>query len=102
MASKRPSDTQDTSEKDIPQAEPVALPVEAETGPAGEPAAAVAGSGMRSSETNKWRVTELAGPRVAGRRVKAGDVLDLTDEEALVEETMGTIARAEKAEKAKG
>ena len=97
MSSKRPSSSPET-----PAAEPVNLPVAAKTNPAGEPAAAVAGSGPRPSETNKWRVTELAGPRVAGRRVKAGDVLDLTDEEALFEETMGTIARAEKAEKAKG
>lgn len=39
-------------------------------------------------------VTDKAGPKVAGRVVKAGDPLELTDLEAAYERQLGTIKKA--------
>lgn len=46
------------------------------------------------TEKTTYLVTELAGTHVAGRRVQAGDSLELTADEALSEELAGTIVRA--------
>lgn len=44
-----------------------------------------------SDATQRYTVTALAGPKVAGRNVKAGDALDLTDNEARSELLAGVI-----------
>lgn len=52
-----------------------------------------------------YTVTKSAGPRVAGRQVKAGDELQLTEEQALAELLAGAIVKGgkdEQAGKAKG
>lgn len=51
-----------------------------------------------TKETNQvftWIVTELAGPKVNGKRVKAGDEIELTEDEARSEEILGTIIKKE-------
>ena len=48
---------------------------------------------MTATATASYVVTERAGPRVAGRIVKAGDVLTLTHAEAEYELLEGTIVR---------
>lgn len=46
---------------------------------------------MSAPALQAYTVTALAGPVVAGRRVHAGDVLQLTDDEAAYELREGTI-----------
>lgn len=57
-------------------------------------------------EKKLYVVTDAAGPRVAGARVKPGDVLRLTEDQAFAELRFGNIAPKPedkpKAEKAKG
>ncbi|RLQ88915.1 hypothetical protein [Notoacmeibacter ruber] len=49
-------------------------------------------------EKKAYRVTETAPPRVAGRRVKAGDTVQLTPAEALSEELQGSVEAVSKAD----
>ncbi len=44
--------------------------------------------------TARYTVTEMAGPKVAGRRVQVGDVLDLTENAARAELLVGAIVPA--------
>ena len=51
------------------------------------------------ADTKTYEVTETAGPKVAGRRVKPGDAIKLTALEARSELLMGNIRLAEAARK---
>ena len=44
-------------------------------------------------ETERYIVTAVAGPKVAGRRVEAGAILELTENAARAELLAGTIVR---------
>ena len=53
----------------------------------------------KEAEKKTYTVTDKAGPRVAGKRVKAGDKITLTEAEALSELIFGTIVDPEAEEK---
>jgi len=67
----------------VPDAEPVNLPEE-------KPAKDNANTGIDDRAPRAFRVTELAGPRLAGRRVKPDDKVQLTEAEARSYLAMGT------------
>lgn len=69
-----------------PEAEPV--------GPLAEIADAEAAPGNKTEQT--YEVTKVAGPRVAGRRVKTGTTISLSDAEAMTELLNGSIVLKEK------
>lgn len=66
--------------KSVPDAEPVNLPV---------------AEAAKDDGQTKYLVTEKAGPRVAGQRVKLGDQITLSEDEARGEVIMGTIEKAQ-------
>lgn len=47
--------------------------------------------------TQRYTVTAKAGPKVAGRRVRIGDILELTENAARAELLAGSIVAAENA-----
>lgn len=78
---KRPTETSQTD------ADPQDTPAAAEK--TREPREPKTSADGRSAFT----VTEAAGPRVAGKRVKAGETIRLTEDEARSELVFGTIER---------
>jgi len=61
--------------------------------PAAEPVGALAADGAGPGALT-YVVTELAGKRVAGRKVRPGDTIELTETEAVTERLNGAIAPA--------
>lgn len=46
-----------------------------------------------SNQSRTYIVTKLAGPKVNGKRVKEGDEIQLTEDQARSEEILGTIKK---------
>lgn len=81
-------------QKQVPDAEPVAIDqpaTDTETAADGDAATADAGPELRT-----WEVTELAGPRVAGKRSPGvGKTVELTEEQAATELLAGALKEVE-------